>query len=526
MSSNNILKNALISLSNKKHLLEMSKILLQKKINLFSTGGTAKFLKSNNIPVVQLSEYTNVPEIMDGRLKTMHFKIIAGILGRRKKDKKIMKLYNIIPIDIVIINFYPFKEKINFKKEKEIEEIIQNIDIGGPTLVRSAAKNYKDVLIIVDFSDFKLIFNSIKNNDISLEKRFYLATKAFQYTSHYEKNIKNYFLKNNTFNADIKKNLFPDKIELNFKKKQNLRYGENQHQKSAWYIKNNIFDSGVISSSYQVNGKKLSYNNISDADIALECVKQFLNPACVIVKHGNPCGASESISTINAYISAYKSDPISAFGGVIAFNTKIDEKTAIKIIQKQFVEVIIAPEINKNALKILKEKQNIRILIVGKIKKNNEKLDFKKITNGLLLQEYDNSIININKFNFITNRKPTNNELQDAIFCWKVVKYAKSNAILYGLNKTTISIGSGQTSRVDATNLANIKAKNRGFNIKGAVMASDAFFPFKDGVEKAADMGICCIIQPGGSIRDEEVIECANKNNIAMIFTQIRHFKH
>lgn len=525
MLSNNILKNALVSLSNKEHLLEISKILLEKKINLFATGGTAKYLKNHNIPVTEISEYINFPEIMDGRLKTMHPKIIAGILARREKDQEIMNLYNILPIDIVIINFYPF-DKINMKKKCKIEEMIENIDIGGPTLVRSAAKNYKDVIVIVNFCDFKLIFNEIKNNYISIEKRLYLASQAFLYTSRYEQSIEKYFTNQNKFNIKNKTNLFPNHIKMKFIKKQNLRYGENQHQKSALYIEENFSNPGTISSSYQMHGKKLSYNNISDADIALECVKQFSEPACVIVKHGNPCGVSENISLLEAYISAYKADPISAFGGIVAFNSIIDTNTAEEIVKKQFVEVIIAPEINNTSLEILKKKKNIRILITGKFKKNNEKIDFKKIKNGLLLQEYDNDEIDIKKFNFVTKRLPNKEELKDAIFCWKVVKYVKSNAILYGINKTTISIGAGQTSRVDATQLANIKAKDRGFNTKGATMASDAFFPFVDGVEKAASIGISCIIQPGGSIRDQEIIQCANKYNIAMIFTQKRHFKH
>lgn len=525
MLSKNILKNALISLSDKKNLLEMAKILLAKKINLFSTGGTAKYLKRHNIPVVEISEYTNFPEIMDGRVKTIHPKIIAGILARRDKDQSIMKLYNILPIDIVIVNFYPF-DQVKIPNEYTIEEMVEKIDIGGPTLVRSAAKNYKNVVVIVNFFDFKLIFNSIKHHDVSIAQRLYLARQAFTYTAHYEKNIAKYFINENKLNIQHENNFFPKEVVLKFIKKQNLRYGENQHQKSAVYITKNVSDPGTISSSYQIHGKKLSYNNIYDADIALECVKQFDKPACVIVKHGNPCGVSESTSLLKAYIYAYKADPISAFGGIIAFNSMIDINTAEEIIKTQFVEVIIAPEINHVSLEILKKKKNIRILVTGKFKKNNEKIDFKKITNGLLLQEKDNDEIDIKQFNVVTKKLPTERELKDAIFCWKIVKYAKSNAIVYGINKTTISIGAGQTSRVDATQLANLKAQNRGFDTKNATMASDAFFPFRDGVEKAAALGISCIIQPGGSIRDQEIIECANEYQIAMIFTQKRHFKH
>ncbi|WP_295163949.1 bifunctional phosphoribosylaminoimidazolecarboxamide formyltransferase/IMP cyclohydrolase [uncultured Buchnera sp.] len=526
MSLNNTIKNALISLSNKTNLLEISKILSEKKIHLLSTGGTADVLKKNNIPVTEISNYTNFPEIMDGRVKTLHPKIIGGILGRRKKDQKIMKLHSLIPIDMVIVNFYPF-EKIKNRKECNIEEVIDNIDIGGPTLVRAAAKNYKDVVVIVDLSDFKSVIKLINNKTISLEKRFDLATKAFEYTSLYEEIIFKYFLKNNPYKEKNQNDIFPNEIKLNFIKKQDLRYGENQHQKSSFYIEKEILTSGTISSSRQVQGKNLSYNNICDADIALECVKEFSEPTCVIVKHGNPCGVSESNSLIKAYLSAYNSDPISAFGGIIAFNSTLDFKTAQEIVTKQFVEVIIVPEVDEEALKIVQKKQNIRLILCGKIEKSKKGLDFKRITNGLLVQEYDSNKVNTKNFDFVTNRLPTQKELEDAIFSWKVAKFVKSNAVVYSSNKTTIGIGAGQTSRIDATKLANLKVKDRNHhNTIGAIMASDAFFPFRDGIDNAALVGISCIIQPGGSIRDKEVIQSANEHNISMIFTNKRHFKH
>ncbi|AYN24469.1 bifunctional phosphoribosylaminoimidazolecarboxamide formyltransferase/IMP cyclohydrolase [Buchnera aphidicola] len=525
MSLNKIIKNALISLSDKTNLVEISKILSEKKINLFSTGGTAEVLKKNKIPVIEISNYTNFPEIMDGRLKTLHPKIMGGILGRKEKDYNIMKLHNLIPIDMVIVNFYPF-EKIQSKKECSIEEVIDNIDIGGPTLVRAAAKNYKDVIVIVNLSDFKSVVKLI-DNTISLEKRFDLATKAFKYTSLYEETIFKYFLKKNSDKEHYQNNSFPNEIQFNFIKKQDLRYGENQHQKSSFYIEKEILKSGTISSSRQLQGKNLSYNNISDADIALECVKEFSKPTCVIVKHGNPCGVAESNSLIKSYLSAYNADPISAFGGIIAFNFILDLQTTQEIIKKQFVEVIIAPEVDKMAEKILQNKQNIRLLVCGKIEKNKKGLDFKRITNGLLVQEYDFSQINIKNFSFVTNRLPTQKELEDAIFSWKVAKFVKSNAIVYSFNKTTIGIGAGQTSRIDATKLANLKVKDRNYHSTiGATMASDAFFPFRDGIDNAALCGISCIIQPGGSIRDKEVIKSANEHNISMIFTNKRHFKH
>jgi len=526
MLLNKVLKNALISLSDKIYLLEMAKILTKKRINLFATGGTAEILKKNNIPVIEISSYTKFPEIMDGRVKTLHPKIIAGILGRREKDKNTMKIHNLIPIDIVIVNFYPFEKIQQFKEKYRTEEIIDNIDIGGPKLVHAAAKNYKDVIVIVNSLDFKSIEKIINKQDISLEKRFDLASKAFQYTSHYEAKISEYFSKNR--NKEDKNNIFPNKIQINFIKKQDLRYGENQHQKASFYIEKKILKSGTISSSYQIQGKNLSYNNIYDADIALECAKEFSKPTCVIVKHGNPCGVAESDSLVKSYLSAYNSDPISAFGGIIAFNTILDVETAQEILKKeQFVEVIVAPQIDQKAIIKLKTKKNIRLLICGKIQKNDKGLDFKRITDGVLMQEYDCDKLNVKNLNFVTKRLPTEKELEDAIFSWTVAKFVKSNAIVYSFNKTTIGIGAGQTSRIDATNLANLKVKDRKYhNITGASMASDAFFPFRDGIDSAAIVGIKCIIQPGGSIRDAEVIQSANEHNISMIFTNKRHFKH
>lgn len=526
MPLSKIIKNALISLSDKTNILKIAKILIKNKINLFSTGGTAEILKKNKIPVIEISDYTNFPEIMDGRVKTLHPKIMGGILRRPYQDQEIMKLYNIDPIDIVIVNFYPFEQEQNNKKNN-IDHIINNIDIGGPTLVRAAAKNYKNVIIIVDFSDFTFVVNSIINDTFNIEKRLYLATKAFEYTSCYEKNIFKYFLKNNTFNPNYEKNLFPEEINFSFIKKQNLRYGENQHQRASFYIEKNKLLSGTISTANQIQGKCLSYNNISDADIALECAKEFKDPACVIVKHQNPCGVAVSNCLVNSYLSAYQADSISAFGGIIAFNSSLDEDTAQAIIDRQFVEVIIAPDIKRSALKILEKKQNIRILITGTIKKNKVGLDLKRITNGVLVQEHDSYDTEDNqKWKFVTRRSPTNQELKDAIFCWKVARFVKSNAIVYGRNQTTISIGAGQMSRIYSTKLANIKVKDQGSNVMGAIMASDAFFPFRDGIDSAALVGISCIIQPGGSIRDNEIIQAANDHNIAMIFTNKRHFKH
>ncbi|CAL4326101.1 bifunctional phosphoribosylaminoimidazolecarboxamide formyltransferase/IMP cyclohydrolase [Buchnera aphidicola] len=525
MPLSNIIKNALISVSDKTDILKIAKTLIKNRINLFSTGGTSTILKKHKIPVTEISDYTKFPEIMDGRVKTLHPKIMGGILRRKNQDQEIMKLYNINPIDIVIVNFYPFEKEKDIKKNN-IDNIINNIDIGGPTLVRAAAKNYKNVIVIVDFSDFNFVINSIIDNTLNTEKRLYLATKAFEYTSRYEKNISQYFLKKNTFHVNHKKKLFPKEINFSFIKKQDLRYGENQHQKASFYIEKNILQSGTISTANQIQGKSLSYNNISDADIALECAKEFKDPACVIVKHQNPCGVAVSNHLLNSYLLAYNADSISAFGGIIAFNSLVNEDTAQAIIEKQFVEVIIAPNITTLALKILQKKQNIRILITGTIKKNKIGLDLKRVTNGLLVQEHDFYDTNDEKWKFVTKRRPTEKELQDAVFCWKVARFVKSNAIVYGRNQTTISIGAGQMSRIDSTKLANIKVKDQDRDVIGATMASDAFFPFRDGIDSAALVGISCIIQPGGSIRDSEIIKAANDHNLAMIFTNKRHFKH
>ncbi|QCI20782.1 bifunctional phosphoribosylaminoimidazolecarboxamide formyltransferase/IMP cyclohydrolase [Buchnera aphidicola (Hyperomyzus lactucae)] len=525
MSSSSIIKNALISVSEKTNILAIAKILIKNKINLFSTGGTAQTLKKNNIPVIEIADYTKFPEIMNGRVKTLHPKIMGGILRRGDEDEDIMKLYNIHPIDIVIVNFYPFKNIQNTPKNN-IDDIINNIDIGGPTLVRAAAKNYKHVIVIVDLRDVFSIINSINKNSMNIETRFNLASKAFQYTLSYEKIISKYFVEKNSFKKTHINNLFPKKINFSFIKKQDLRYGENHHQKASFYIEKNLSQTGTVSNAHQIQGKTLSYNNIADADVALECVKEFSKPACVIVKHGNPCGVAISSNLLESYLLAYHADPVSAFGGIIAFNGILDEKIAEKIVTNHFVEVIIVPEINTFAIKILQKKENIRVLITGKLNKKQSGLDFKRTTNGLLVQEYDSCKIDYKSWNFVTKRSPTEQELQDSIFCWKVSKFVKSNAIVYGRNTVTIGIGAGQMSRIDSTKLANLKVKNQSHNIIGATMASDAFFPFRDGVDSAASVGISCIIQPGGSIRDKEIIQAANEHNITMIFTNKRHFKH
>ncbi|CAL4042050.1 bifunctional phosphoribosylaminoimidazolecarboxamide formyltransferase/IMP cyclohydrolase [Buchnera aphidicola] len=528
MRKENKIKNALLSVSNKSDICTLARNLTMRNVNIFSTGGTSKILKQSGITVTEISNYTKFPEIMNGRVKTLHPKIYAGILARQNIDNNVMKHYGIIKMDMVVVNFYPFWNIVNNKK-LTIENIIEYIDIGGPTMVRSSAKNYKHTAIIVNISDYQSIISEMdkNNNEITLKTKFKLAVSAFDYVTKYDTIISNYFFNKN---KKIKKNnlhktLLPKKLELSFIKKQDLRYGENQHQKSAFYVENKILKNSTEKIK-QIQGLLLSYNNILDANIAIECVKEFNQPTCVIVKHGNPCSVATKNTILEAYVEAYNKDPISSFGGVIAFNYTLDPETVKTIITQQFVEVIIAPDINENILKITEKKPKIRILIFDINDSNKNQLEYRSVQGGLLVQESNSNIDNINNWNIVTTRKPNKQEFNDSVFAWKIVKYIKSNAIVYTKNMATVSIGAGQMSRIYSAKIANIKAKDLQLNIKGAVMASDAFFPFRDGIDIAASVGITCIIQPGGSIRDKEIIEAANQNNIAMFFTNVRYFKH
>ncbi|CAL4041875.1 Bifunctional purine biosynthesis protein PurH [Buchnera aphidicola (Tetraneura ulmi)] len=530
MKKNKKIRRALISVYDTSGIIQFSKSLIKRNFKIIATEGTTKFLKKNNIPVTSVSKYIEFPEIMNGRIKSMHPKIFGGILGRKKKDTDTMKLYGINKINLVIVNLYPFFEKYKTLKNN-FSELIEYIDIGGVSLIRAAAKNCSEVLVVISPKDYKKIIKIIdtkKIESISLEKKIKLAQKAYAYTSNYDCLISNYFLEKTKKNEN--KNKFPKKIKINLIKKNQLRYGENPHQKSAFYIeekdKNNIFEK-----SKQLQGKKISYNNILDLEIAWNCVQNFKNPACAIIKHSIPCGVCESKSAIESYIASYQCDPISAFGGVIAFNSKINESVANKIIKNQFVEVIIAPIITKNALRVFNKKENI-IIFISNYKGNLvSNLDYKSILGGVLIQEKDNFLFKNNDeekhWKIVTNRKlKTKKEIKDAIFAWKVVKYVKSNAIIIAKNKKTIGIGSGQTSRIFATKISKLKAFENKLDTQGATIASDAFFPFKDSIELAAKIGIKCIIQPGGSIRDKEIISTANKNNMIMLFTDKRCFKH
>nr|CAB3503522.1 unnamed protein product [Digitaria exilis] len=438
---------------------------------------------------------------MDGRVKTLHPKVHGGILGRRGQDDGIMEKHDIAPIDMVVVNLYPFAQTVA-REGCSLEDAVENIDIGGPTMVRSAAKNHKDVAIVVKSSDYNTIINEMDANEgsLTLETRFDLAIKAFEHTAAYDSMIANYFgslVPAYHGESTEPSGRFPRTLNLNFIKKQDMRYGENSHQQAAFYIEEEVKEASVATAQ-QVQGKALSYNNIADTDAALECVKAFSEPACVIVKHANPCGVAVSTSILDAYDRAYKTDPTSAFGGIIAFNRELDADTAQAIISRQFVEVIIAPSASDEALKITAAKQNDR--------------DLGMVTAGDL--------------RVVTKRQPTEQELRDALFCWKVAKFVKSNAIVYAKENMTIGIGAGQMSRVYSAKIAGIKAADEGLEVKGSAMASDAFFPFRDGIDAAAAVGITCVIQPGGSIRDDEVIAAADEHGIAMIFTDMRHFRH
>ncbi|MGJ0482872.1 bifunctional phosphoribosylaminoimidazolecarboxamide formyltransferase/IMP cyclohydrolase [Pantoea agglomerans] len=522
-------RRALLSVSDKAGILEFAQALSSRGVELLSTGGTARLLADAGLAVTEVSDYTGFPEMMDGRVKTLHPKVHGGILGRRGQDDAIMAQHDISPIDMVVVNLYPFAQTVA-REGCSLEDAVENIDIGGPTMVRSAAKNHKDVAIVVNSGDYDAIIAEMDahKNALTLETRFDLAIKAFEHTAAYDSMIANYFgtlVPAYHGERNQPAGRFPRTLNLNFIKKQDMRYGENSHQDAAFYIEENITEASVATAQ-QVQGKALSYNNIADTDAALECVKEFSEPACVIVKHANPCGVATGDSLLSAYERAYQTDPTSAFGGIIAFNRELDEATAQAIISRQFVEVIIAPAVSEAALKITAAKQNVRVLICGQWQNRTAALDFKRVNGGLLVQDRDLGMVDASQLRVVSKRQPTEQELRDALFCWKVAKFVKSNAIVYSRDGMTIGIGAGQMSRVYSAKIAGIKAGDEGLEVKGSAMASDAFFPFRDGIDAAAAVGVSCVIQPGGSIRDEEVIAAADEHGIAMIFTDMRHFRH
>ncbi|WP_217516064.1 bifunctional phosphoribosylaminoimidazolecarboxamide formyltransferase/IMP cyclohydrolase [Vibrio metschnikovii] len=524
------IRRALISVSDKTGILEFAQALAERDVELLSTGGTARLLAEHGLTVTEVSDYTGFPEMMDGRVKTLHPKVHGGILGRRGQDDAIMTEHGIQPIDMVVVNLYPFADTVA-KAGCTLADAVENIDIGGPTMVRSAAKNHKDVTIVVNAHDYSRVIAEMdaNGNALTLDTRFDLAIAAFEHTAAYDGMIANYFGTLVPSYGDNKEgdeeSKFPRTFNAQFIKKQDMRYGENSHQAAAFYVEAHPEEASVATAR-QIQGKALSYNNIADTDAALECVKEFTEPACVIVKHANPCGVALGNDILQAYQRAYQTDPTSAFGGIIAFNRELDAATATAIIERQFVEVIIAPAVSEQAAKIVASKQNVRLLACGEWSSKTTGFDLKRVNGGLLVQDRDQGMVTVDDLNVVTTRQPTEEELKDALFCWKVAKYVKSNAIVYAKGDMTIGVGAGQMSRVYSAKIAGIKAADEGLQVEGCVMASDAFFPFRDGIDAAAQAGIKCVIQPGGSMRDDEVIAAANEHGMAMIFTGMRHFRH
>ncbi len=519
---------ALISVSDKTGVVDFARGLAARGVELLSTGGTYQLLRQQGIAVTEVSEYTGFPEMMDGRVKTLHPKIHGGILARRGIDDGVMAQHHIKPIDMVVVNLYPFAATVS-RADCDLPMAIENIDIGGPTMVRAAAKNHRDVAIVVNGSDYTAILAEMEAHQGTLgyHTRFDLAVKAYEHTAAYDGMIANYLGRlTGVHKADLQQaEVFPRTFNLQFHKVQEMRYGENPHQRAAFYVESGSGEASVATAK-QLQGKELSYNNVADTDAALECVKSFAEPACVIVKHANPCGVAVAGDIQRAYERAYATDSESAFGGIIAFNRELDAQTAKCIIDRQFVEVIIAPAATAEAIQVVSAKPNVRLLVCGQLTAAQAAWDYKRVNGGLLVQDRDLGSVGASDLKMVTKRKPTAAEVQDLLFAWKVAKFVKSNAIIYAKDLQTIGVGAGQMSRVNSARIAAIKAEQAGLQVKGAVMASDAFFPFRDGIDNAAKSGIACVIQPGGSMRDEEVIAAADEHGMAMVFTGMRHFKH
>jgi phosphoribosylaminoimidazolecarboxamide formyltransferase/IMP cyclohydrolase len=510
---------ALVSVSDKSDLIPFAKGLAELGAEILSTGGTAKQLREAGIDAIEVSDKTGFPEIMDGRVKTLHPTIHGGLLGRRGTDEDVMNEHGIEPIDLLCVNLYPFEETI-VREDATIDDAIENIDIGGPAMIRAASKNHDGVAVVVDPADYDSVLKSLQGDGLSLDDRRRLAAKAYAHTASYDTAITKYLSKSLDDDPLGERMLYSGRLV------DRMRYGENPHQDAAFYIDQQA-SAGSLATARQLQGKALSYNNIADSDAALECVKQFDVPACVIVKHANPCGVAVAGDILEAYDKAFKTDPTSAFGGIIAFNRPLDAKTAAAIIERQFVEVIVAPVIDPEAADVCGAKKNVRVLETGGWSDEAAPgFDFKKVSGGLLVQNTDLGKIRENDLKVVTKKVPTAEQIEDMLFAWTVVKYVKSNAIIFCKDGMTIGVGAGQMSRVYSTKIAAIKAADEGLDVKGSVMASDAFFPFRDGIDAAAETGIAAIIQPGGSMRDEEVIQAANEHGLAMVFTGMRHFRH
>ena len=513
---------ALISVSDKTGITEFAQALSARGVELLSTGGTCKLLREAGLTVVEVSDHTGFPEMMDGRVKTLHPKIHGGILGRRGTDDDVMAKHEIPPIDLVVVNLYPFEATVA-RPDCSLEDAVENIDIGGPTMVRAAAKNHKDVTIVVSAADYPRLIEELDRHDghTTLQTRFDLAIRAYEHTAAYDGMIANHFGCLTEGGSES----YPRTFNLQLHKVQEMRYGENPHQRAAFYREATQREVG-ISAAEQLQGKALSYNNVADTDAALECVKTFEDPACVIVKHANPCGVAVAEDLLTAYDLAFHTDTESAFGGIIAFNRELDGATAAAIVERQFVEVIIAPEVSQEAIAAVAAKENVRLLRTGQWGPPTTARDFKRVNGGLLIQDRDDGMVARDELTVVSERQPTEEEWGDLLFAWRVAKFVKSNAIVYAAKQRTIGVGAGQMSRVNSARIAAIKAEHAGLEVRGAVMASDAFFPFRDGIDNAAERGIAAVIQPGGSMRDEEVINAANEAGMAMVFTGMRHFRH
>ena len=516
-------KTALLSVSDKTGLISLAEALRSHDVELMSTGGTCRMIADVGLPVHEVSEYTGSPEMMDGRVKTLHPKVHGGLLGRRGVDTDVMTAHDIWEIDLLVINLYPFERAVADRPE-DLPNAIENIDIGGPAMLRSAAKNYESVAVVVDSDDYVAVADEMSNSGgcLSIDTRFKLAVKAFEAVARYDAAIANYL---SGIDRETRAQAeYPGTITMQFQRQEVMRYGENPHQSAAFYVEANN-PRGSVASAVQQQGKALSYNNIADTDAALQCVQAFFGPSCVIVKHANPCGVSEAANLLEAYDRAFQTDPTSAFGGIIAFNGELTGDLARSIIDRQFVEVIAAPAITGEALAICAEKENVRVL---ELSDGGDEMvqDYKRVSGGLLIQSADHQLLDDAALKVASRRQPTAAEEADLMFAWTVAKYVKSNAIVYAKDRTTIGVGAGQMARVTSAQIAAIKAAAEGLEVKGSVMASDAFFPFRDSIDAAAEAGIAAIIQPGGSMRDQEVIDAADEHGMAMILTGMRHFRH
>ena len=555
---------ALISVSDKAGIVEFARALHELGIEVLSTGGTAKRLGDAGVPVVEVSSYTGFPEMMDGRVKTLHPRIHGGLLARRDTDSEAMREHGIAGIDLLVVNLYPFERTVA-KPGCDLATAIEHIDVGGPAMLRAAAKNHAWVTVIVDAGDYAAVLAELRaGGAVAPATRFRLAVKAFEHTARYDAAIAAYLGARDGPDAAAAPAAFPRTLNLRYVKAQEMRYGENPHQRAAFYVERagagagsetgvgtdceaavkagagtnsepavragvgvNVGTEASVATARQLQGKALSFNNVADTDAALECVKSFEEPACVIVKHANPCGAAIGDGIRDAYERAFRTDPTSAFGGIVAFNRPLDAETAAAVVERQFVEVVIAPRLEPEALAPLAGKPNVRVLECGALPAApRAALDFKRVTGGLLVQDRDTGALARDDPEVVTRRAPTGAEMRDLLFAWKVVKFVKSNAVVYCRDGMTIGIGAGQMSRVYSAKIAGIKAADEGLEVAGSVLASDAFFPFRDGIDAAANVGITAVIEPGGSMRDDEVIAAADEHGMAMVFTRMRHFRH